>query len=339
MSEAALSRDGKPVNLVSLASAGAAPVRQVADPAGVRRLADVLAAGHFAVTGEIVPPASADPWDFVARAAPLKGWVDAANVTDAAGARATMCSLAGAALLVQNGIDAVLQMTCRDRNRIALEGDLLGAAALDVRNVLMMTGDDPKGGDQPETKAVHDIDSRALMNIARVMRDEGVLPSGRAIAGRPQVFIGCAEVPSEPKPDWQPKGILAKIEAGARFAQTQFCFDAGVARRWAARLVDAGIAEKLYVLIGIGPIASVKSAVWMRDNLWGTVMPDSVIARLEQATDARAEGVRICAELMQELAEVPGIAGVHLMSPRGAETIAEAVAESGIMARRGAARA
>lgn len=287
--------------------------------------------GDFAITAEVTPPLSADPDDLLNRAAPLKGRVDAVNVTDAPGARATMGSLAAAAILANDGINPVLQMTCRDRNRIALAGDLIGATAQGVRNVLVLHGDDASGGDQPDATPVHDLDSKGVMRLMRQMRDEGVLPSGRKITSPPSFFIGTADTPHDPAPDWEPKGLLAKIEAGADFAQTQFCFDVEVARRYLARLSDHGIPEQLKILIGIGPIASVRSARWMNENLFGVTVPDAVIDRLSGADDAKAEGQRICIELMQGLREMPGVAGVHIMAPnQGMDVIAKVIEDSGL---------
>ena len=294
----------------------------------LRRL---LASGRFAVTAEVTPPLSGDAAALLAKAAPLKERVDAINVTDAAGARVAMSSFAAAAILAQNGIDPVCQVTCRDRNRIALAGDLIGAAAQGVTNVLVLYGDDPSGGDHPDAKLVHDLDSRAVMQMARQMRDEGVLPSGRAIESPPRFFIGAADTPRDPEPDWQPSGLQAKLEAGADFVQTQFCFDLAVARRYVARLTEAGITERLKMLVGVGPIASARSARWMRDNLFGVSVPDHVIDRLDKAAEPAAEGRRICIELIQGLRETPGVAGVHVMAPRQSmETVAQIIEDSGV---------
>ena len=290
-----------------------------------------LSAGEFAITAEVTPPLAADAGVLLAKVAPLVGWVDAVNVTDAAGARAALGSFAAAAILARDGIDPVVQVTCRDRNRIALVGDLIGAAAQGVGNVLVLHGDDPAGGDQPEAKPVYDLDSRDLLSLIRRMRDRGVLPSGRAIEPAPRFFIGAADTPHDPAPDWRPTGLLAKIEAGADFVQTQFCFNLEVARRYLARLSDAGIPERLKILIGIGPIASARSARWMNQNLFGVSVPDSVIDRLDGAADAKAEGRRICIELMQGLQTVPGVAGVHIMAPnQDMDSIVRTIDDSGL---------
>ena len=290
-----------------------------------------ISAGAFAITAEIIPPLSADAGALLARVEPLRGRIDAVNVTDAAGARAALGSFAAAAILARGNFDPVLQVTCRDRNRIALVGDLLGAAAQGVQNVLVLHGDDPASGDQPEAKPVHDLDSRGVLCLMRKMRDDGVSPSGRAIEPAPFFFIGAADTPHDPAADWRPTGLLSKIEAGADFVQTQFCFDLDITRRYLARLSDTGIPERLSILIGIGPIASARSARWMNENLFGVTVPDAVIDRLEKATDARAEGRRICVELMQGLREVPGVSGVHIMAPnQGMEAVAQVIDESGL---------
>ncbi len=293
-------------------------------------LAIALAGGKFVVTAELAPPVATDPAAFIARALPLKGVATAVNVTDGAGAKAHVSSLAAAYFLLQNGIEPVLQMTCRDRNRLALQGDLLGAIALGMRNVLMLSGDDPKLGDQPEAKPVFDYNSQALLAVASAMRRDHRLPPGTEIKGPTDLFLGAADLPIDPPPDWNPKSLIAKVEAGADFVQTQFCMDVEIARRYAARLVDLGIAPKLKVLLGVAPIPSARSARWMKEKLFGTIIPDAIIDRLDKATDARREGIRICAELLQQFAEIPGIAGAHVMAPQNPSSIPAAIAESGV---------
>jgi len=301
------------------------------------RLEALLRSGDFVMTAETSPPDAASAASVLERAGCLKGLADAVNVTDGAGARAHMSATACAAVLAQHGVEPVLQFTVRDRNRLALQGDLIGAAALGIPNILCLHGDDPKNGDQPETKPVYDIDSRGLMSTARRLREEGLLPSGRPVSPPPRLFIGAADAPQDPRPGWTPDGLRAKIESGADFVQTQYCFDLGLLRRYLARLREHGILEKLYVIVGIGPIASARSARWMNENLFGVHVPDALIARLEGAEDQRAEGRRICVELLQELSGIAGVAGAHLMAPRQEQTIAEAIAESGLLNKRRAA--
>jgi methylenetetrahydrofolate reductase (NADPH) len=292
-------------------------------PSGLARR---LTAGQFVMTAEVVPPVSCDPADLLAQALPLRGLADAVNVTDGAGARAHMGATAAAALLVRAGIEPVLQLTCRDRNRIALQGELMGAAALGVRNLLLLRGDDPAAGDQPDAKPVFDLDSRALTETARTIRDDCKLPHGAEVAGRAAFFIGAADMPIDPPPGWQPDSLKAKVAAGTAFVQTQFCMDTGVVRRYAARLAEAGLAGRVFVLIGVNPLRSARSAAWMRKHLFGTIIPDAMAARMDAAGDPAAEGRRICIEVIEELSTIPGIAGAHIMAPGNATAIPDVIA-------------
>ena len=293
----------------------------------------MLRAGRFVVTAEITPPVSTDPADFVRRALSLKGLATAVNVTDGAGAKVHMSSLVAAHFLVQAGIEPIFQMTCRDRNRLALQADLLGAAALGIRNILVLGGDDPKVGDQPDAKPVHDLDSRRLLSIANRMRISATLPTGAHIDGPIDFVLGAADLPLDPPPGWRPDGLQAKADAGAGFVQTQFCMDMDVVRRYAARLRECGLSQRLPILIGVAPIPSAKSARWMRERLFGTRIPDDLIGRLERAHDPRAEGARICVEILRDLAEIPGVAGAHVMAPMNFSAIPEVIRASGVAAK------
>ena len=300
-----------------------------------------LRAGRFVLTAEVVPPASCDADDLLKKALPLHGLADAVNVTDGAGARAHLGATAAAAILAQNGIEPILQLACRDRNRIALQGELMGAAALGIRNLLLLRGDDPTQGDQKDAKPVFDLDSRGLMEMARAMRDDGALPHGQKIAGSPRFFLGAADAPVDPAPDWKPTTLAGKIESGAQFAQTQFCMDIGVVRRYVARLTEAGLIDRIFLLIGVNPLRSGKSARWMKQNLFGTIIPDEMIARLDAAKDPAAEGMGLCVELIEQLAQIPGVAGVHVMAPGNDAAVPQVLAEarrrvqraSGVIAR------
>ena len=285
-------------------------------------LKEKLATDRFVVTAEIAPPVSCDAADLMAKAAPLKGLADAVNVTDGAGARAHMGSVAAASILLREGIEPILQLTCRDRNRIALQSELMGAAALGIRNLLLLKGDDPKQGDQPEAKPVFDYDTAALTAMAVAMREKGELPTGKKILGKADFFIAAADVPVDPQPGWEPTSLKAKLAAGCEFVQTQFCMDAAVVRRYMARLAEHGV--RLPFLIGISPLRSAKSARWMRQKLFGTIIPDATVERLEAASDPAAEGRRLCLDLMRELATIPGVAGVHIMAPGNEAAIADA---------------
>jgi methylenetetrahydrofolate reductase (NADPH) len=290
--------------------------------------------GEFVVTAEITPPVSTDPAEFLQRALPLKGLATAVNVTDGAGAKVHLSSLAAAHFLVQSGIEPIFQMTCRDRNRLALQGDLLGAASLGIHNILALAGDDPRAGDQPDAKAVFDLDSKGLLATARRLRDEQRLPSGTEVQGRVKLFLGAADMPIDPPAGWQPAALRAKLEAGAEFVQTQFCMDIGIVRRYAARLLECGVAQRLPILVGVAPIPSARSARWMREKLYGSRIPDPVIERLERAEDPKREGRRICVELLQQLADTPGIAGAHVMAPQNFSQIPRVIADSGVARRK-----
>ena len=278
-------------------------------------LQDKLKAKRFVITAEVTPPVTADRAEFIAKAAPLKGKADAVNVTDSAGARPTLGAVTAASMLVEAGIEPILQFTCRDRNRIALQSDLMSAAAAGVRNLLVLRGDDPSAGDQPDAKPVFDLDPRQLLETARLLRDKGELPTGRKVGGRAEFLLGCADNPIDPQPGWEPKSLAAKVAAGAQFAQTQFCMDTQVVRRYMARLAEHGLADRLYVLIGIVPLRSAKSARWIKEKLFGAIIPDAMVERMEQASDPIAEGRRICLDVIAELADIPHVAGCHIMAP------------------------
>src|SRR3954465_5074489 len=291
-----------------------------------------LRSGQFVITAEITPPVSTDPAEFLRRAMPLKGLVTAVNVTDGAGAKVHLSSLATAHFLVQSGIEPIFQMTCRDRNRLALQGDLLGAVSLGIHNVLVLGGDDPKAGDQPDAKPVYDLDSRGLLALANQMRTQNALPTGTKIAAAVRLVLGAADLPVDPKPGWEPKGLKAKIEAGADFVQTQFCMDTGVVRRSPEGLGGGGV--DIPILIGVAPIPSARSARWMKEKLFGSIIPDSLIERLERASDAKREGRAICVEVLRELAEIAGGAGAHVMAPMNFAEIPAVITESGVAGRK-----
>ncbi|MGD0187598.1 MAG: methylenetetrahydrofolate reductase [Roseiarcus sp.] len=295
------------------------------------RLERVLRRGEFAVTAELDPPDSADPEDVYARARIFEGWVDGINATDGSGAHCHMSSVAICALLTRVGYSPVLQISCRDYNRIAIQGNVLGAAALQVGNILCLTGDGVQCGDHPEAKPVFDLDSTSLLAVIRRMRDEGRFLSGRKITTPPRVFIGAAENPFAPPYDFRVLRLAKKIAAGAQFVQTQYCFDLPLLQQFMAKARDIGLDEKCFILVGVGPLASAKAARWMRANVAGVHIPDAVVARLEGAKDQRAEGKRICIEMIQQLREVKGVAGVHVMAYRQERTVSEIVHASGAL--------
>ena len=280
----------------------------------------------FVYTAETTPPDASDKETLLKNVMPIKGVADAVNVTDSPGAKVHMSSLTASIILAQNDIDPILQLTVRDRNRLALQGDLVGASALGVNNILCLGGDDPKNGDQPETKIVNDIDSLTLVSTANMMRKEKKFPSGRIIEPSPKLFIGGAEVPTQGKPN--PRKILDKINKGVDFFQTQYVFDSKVLKEYMKVLGDEGILEKTNFIIGIGPFASAKSAKWMNENLFGVDVPEQIIKRLEGAKDQKEESKKICIELIDNFRNIQGVKGVHLMGHKKEEVISEIIKES-----------
>ena len=298
------------------------------------RLERVLRRGEFAVTAELNPPDSADPQEVYDRVAPFEGWVDAINAVDASGANCHMSSVGICALLTRMGYAPVLQVACRDRNRIAIQGDVLGAAAMGVANVLCLTGDGVQAGDQPGALPVFDLDCMSLLETVRTMRDESRFLSGRKITSPPHLFLGAAANPFAPPVEFRPHRLAKKIAAGAQFVQTQYCFDLALFRQFMDRVRDMGLHEKCFILAGVGPLASARTARWIRSNVPGIHIPDAVIARLEGAENQKAEGRKICVEMMQQIREIPGVSGVHVMAYRQEELVAEIVHESGVLAGR-----
>jgi methylenetetrahydrofolate reductase (NADPH) len=299
------------------------------------RLERVLRSGRFAVTAELNPPDSADPQEVYDAAVVLSQVCDAINATDASGANCHMSSVAICALLTRAGYSPVYQISCRDRNRIAIQGDLLGAAAMGVSNVLCLTGDDVTVGDQPQAKRVFDFDSIQLLQTARIMRDEGKFLSGRRLRVPPRLFLGAAENPFAPPFDWRPARLGKKVAAGAEFIQTQYCFDVARMAAFMQRIRELGLHEKVFILVGVGPLRSAKAAEFMRSRIPGVHIPDGVLDRLRQlpADRQRAEGKRICIEIIQEVREIPGVAGVHVMAYRQEELVAEIIEEAGLIPR------
>lgn len=301
------------------------------------RLERVLRAGLFAVTAELNPPDTADPQAVYDAALVLSEVCDGINATDASGANVHMSSLGVCALLVRAGYEAILQMSCRDRNRIALQGDLLGATALGVKNALCLTGDDVTAGDQPEAKRVFDFDSLQLLRTATIMRDKGVLLSGRKLVVPPRVFLGAAENPFAPPLDWRPHRLAKKIEAGADFIQTQYIFDIEIFRQFMARVRDLGLHQKVYLLAGVGPLRSPKAAEFMRTHVPGVYIPDAIVERLHKTPKPRwqEEGMQICVEIIEQVRAMEGVAGVHVMAYRQEEMVAEIIRRAQLFPRVG----
>lgn len=305
------------------------PIRPGHDSPG--RLERVLRAGVFAVTAEIAPPDSADPEDVYARAALFDGYTDAINATDGSGANCHMSSVAMCSLLTRRGYSMVMQVSGRDRNRIAIQGDILGAAAMGVCNVLCLTGDGVGIGDHPEAQPVFDLDCMSMLSMVRGMRDDGRFLSGRRLTSPPQVFLGAAANPFGPPLDYRPHRLAKKIAAGAQFVQTQYCFDIDIFKDYMTAVRDMGIQENVFILAGVGPLASAKSAEWIRSNVPGVHIPDHIIDRLQGADNQKEEGVNICIDMINQLQEVEGVHGVHIMAFRQEHRVAEIVERSNVL--------
>lgn len=316
---------------VDIGESPEAPLAELPGHVSRGRLERVLRRGEFAVTAELNPPDSADPQEVYHRAAVFEGWVDGINATDGSGANCHMSSVAICALLTRIGYSPVLQISCRDYNRIAIQGNVLGAAALGVCNVLCLTGDGVQSGDHPDAKPVFDLDSISLLGVIKRMRDEQRLLSGRRITSPPRLFLGAAENPFAPPRDFRPLRLAKKVAAGAQFIQTQYCFDVPLLRSFMTKVRDLGLDRQCFILVGVGPLASARGARWMRANVPGVHIPDSAIARLEGTRNQKAEGKRLCIDIIQEVREIPGVSGVHVMAYRQEELVAEIVHESGIL--------
>lgn len=298
------------------------------------RLEKLLRAGEFTVTAELSPPDSSDPQEVFEKARIFHGSVDAMNATDGSGANCHMSSVAVCAILRRANYSVVMQVSCRDRNRIAIQGDVLGAAAIGVASVLCLTGDGVQVGDHPQAKPVFDLESITLLSMLRGMRDESRFQSGRKIAQPPRVFLGAAANPFMPPHDFRPIRLAKKIEAGAQFIQTQYCFDVERLKRFMSTVCDMGLHEKAFILVGVGPLASARAAEWIRQNVPGVHIPDTIIDRLAGSGNQKQEGKRICIELIQQVREIEGVSGIHVMAYRQEETVAEIIQESRVLGGR-----
>jgi methylenetetrahydrofolate reductase (NADPH) len=300
------------------------------------RLARVLGAGRFALAIEISPPVGPNPGALQRQIELLRGYADAYNVTDNQSAKVHMCSLAACILLEQAGLEPVFQLTCRDRNRLGLQSDLLGAAALGIKNVLALSGDHPVCGDHPHVDYVGDIDSMNLIRMIRLMRDEQVFESGKPIPKRaPEFFVGAAANPFSPPFDFRPVRLAKKIRAGAQFIQTQLVFNLDRFRDYMARVVDMGLHEQVPILAGIGPIRSLKGASFMADMIAGMDVPDHVFERFGVLSDEDQAkvGLDLCCEIGREVMEVEGVRGLHIMAVGWPAAVPDIVRNLGLYPR------
>jgi len=315
----------------------------------------VLRAGHFAVTGELGPPQSADGEVIRKKAALLRSYVDAVNLTDNQTAIVRMSSIGAGAILVQEGLEPVIQMTCRDRNRLAIQSDLLGAYALGMRNLLCLSGDHQTFGNHPNAKNVFDMDSIQLLQVVTAMRDQKVFQCGDAMKGQePRFFAGAAAAPFADPVDFRPYRLAKKVKAGASFIQTQLVYDVPAFDRFMEKVRALGVHRQTYILAGVGPLKSPAMARYMKKDVPGILVPDDVIERMERAgapwagkkadelskEDKKArseawkkEGIQICIELIQALRQIEGVAGVHIMAIEWEEAIKPIVEGAGLYPR------
>ena len=293
------------------------------------RLHERLAHGEFACTIELAPPRGAALGAFRRAARAVRDWVDAANVTDNQSAYARMAGWAGCVALQQEGIEPVMQLQCRDRNRIALQAELLGAAGIGIPNLLLLTGDHQRFGDHPDAKGVFDMDSVQLVWTAKTMRDQQRLLSGTKLSVAPKWFIGAVENPFAAPQEWRAERLGKKIAAGAEFVQTQLVYDVPLFAKWMQQVRDLGFDKRCYILPTVCPIRSVRGLDYMQKELSGIWIPDSIADRIRAAEDVEAEGFRITVETVQQLREIAGVAGVHVSMPGQEERYPELMRESG----------
>lgn len=299
------------------------------------RLKKILTGGGFAVTAECGPPKGADPEVIRKKGNLLKGTVDSINVTDNQTGVVRLSSLAACAILVQEGLDPVLQMVTRDRNRIALQSDVLGASALGVRNILCLSGDHQSLGNQQEAKGVFDIDSMQLLQTVRRMRDKGVIIGGDQLSSAPDLFVGAVENPFGDPQSYRVKRLEKKVRAGAEFIQTQCVYNVARFREFMAEVRDRGLDKKVFILGGVTPLKSARMAEYMRDNVAGMDIPEEIISRMKAAPakEQRAEGIRIAVETIEALRGMQGVRGVHIMAIEWEEAVPELTEKAGLLPR------
>lgn len=285
---------------------------------------------EFIVTVEISPPDSPDPASLLRRAAVFDGLVDAINITDGAGANCHMSSVAASAVLTAAGYTTVAQISCRDRNRIAVQGDVLGAAALGARNFLCLTGDDVSQGDHPQAKPVFDLDAVNLLHILAGMRDRGEYASGRKLEQAPRFMLGATTNPFVPPFAERIANLQRKIDSGAQFIQTQFCFDIERLRSFMREVCSRGLHERAAIIVGVGVLSTAKALHWMADHVPGVHVPAAVTERIAAAADQRSEGRRYCVEMIRQIRSVEGVSGVHLMGYRNEDVLARIIVEAGL---------
>jgi len=299
------------------------------------RLKQLLDGGHFAVTAECGPPKGADPGAVLRKAGLLKEKVDAVNVTDNQTAIVRMSSIAACTVLLSAGLEPVLQMVVRDRNRIALQSDVLGASALGIRNILCLSGDHQSFGNQPSALGVFDLDSMQFIEAVKGMRDAGTIMGGEQLTSAPAVFIGAAANPFADPLEFRVVRLAKKISAGAEFIQTQCIYNMERFKKWISLAEDRGLLEKAYILGGVTPLKSAGMAKYMKNKVAGMDIPDGVIKRMDAVPKERQrqEGIGICVETILALKEIKGVKGIHIMAIEWEDAVGEIVERAGLLPR------
>ena len=297
------------------------------------KLERILTSGKFAVTAEAGPPKGTSAEAIRKKGELLRHCCDAVNVTDNQTAIVRMSSVAGCLLLKQQGIEPVLQMVVRDRNRLALQGDVLGAVALGIGNILCLSGDHQKFGNHPGAKGVFDIDSIQLIQALKMMRDEKKFISGEDVSGEVPLFIGAAANPFADPFEYRVNRLAKKIKAGADFIQTQAVYDVPRFAQWMAMLTERGLDKQVHIMAGVIPIRSAGMARYMRDYVPGVAVPDEIVTRMEKSEAPKEEGVKIILEIIEQLKDMPGIHGIHIMAVGWEDIVSEVVEKSGLMPR------
>ncbi|MCU0860059.1 MAG: methylenetetrahydrofolate reductase [Thermoplasmata archaeon] len=296
-------------------------------------LEKILDAGQFAVTAEIGPPQSANPAPLLHHAKMLRGYADAFNLTDNQTAVVRLSSIASAAIIMREDVEPVIQMTCRDRNRIALQSDLLGASALGVKNVLCLTGDHQIFGNEKGAKSVFDFDSITELSVFNTLRTEGKQVGGEVLKDPPKVYLGCAENPFATPYEWRGARLAKKVAAGADFVQTQVIFDMDMFEKWMDDVRARGLDKKVHILAGVMPMKTAGAARYMKNKVPGMIVPDHIIDRMKTAKDAKEEGIKLCVEQIEHLKTVKGVHGVHIMAVMWEDIVPRIAKEAGLLPR------
>ncbi len=292
----------------------------------------LLKGGKFVVTAELGPPRGADRAVVEKKATLLKGYVDAVNITDCQTSVVRMSSIASAKILLEMGVEPVVQMTCRDRNRIGLQSDLLGAWALGMKNLLCLTGDHPKFGDHPGAKPVFDLDSIQLLHMLKTMREDKKMLSGTPLEGEPRFFLGAAENPFADPFALRARRLAKKIKAGAEFIQTQIVYNVDKFAQWMEEVRQKGLHKRAFILAGVAPLKSAGMAKYMKNNVPGMDVPDAIISRLAQKK-SKTEGIEVCLEIIEKLRQIEGLSGIHIMAVEWEEVVAQLVERAGLLPR------